>query len=593
MKNHKGLIKEGSIYIALFLLLCQIGCKKQEKLEEVPVTTLLQNQLVADLGTAEDYLDSISLYPENAKDYYYQSRMLFKKTEPLLSFLDIDNYTFLNQPNILKIEEEDKTDIKMINPSGYQVLEETLYDETATPEEVEKHAKLTAKRLALVADNISLDHLKEYHLLWMIRKSFVQVALTGITGFDSPVLENSLTEAQEVYQSLETYLSLLKSNFTNEELYQDWIAEIKATKEALQGEFNSFDRYYFIKEHTHAQLKLWNRTVKDWNVSFPFTLAIQNDATSLFGQDTFNKSFFAERQTGTSSPEKIALGKKLFYDTNLSTSKNISCATCHQPELAFTDGLKISKGLTRNSPTLLYAGLQQAFFYDKRAGSLEGQIMSVVANEQEFHTDLETLEKTVIRDDSYQEVYKKVYGDTKVSQHQLRNAIATYIRDLAPFNSKLDRNMRGEENSLSQREINGFNVFHGKGKCATCHFPPLYNGTVPPNYKETEMELIGVPKESDTVNAVISPDLGRYYVFETEERKHFFKTPTVRNSEKTAPYMHNGVYTTLEEVVTFYKKGGGAGIGIDQPYQTLPPDPLALTAKEEEDLILFMKTLTD
>ena len=107
------------------------------------------------------------------------------------------------------------------------------------------------------------------------------------------------------------------------------------------------------------------------------------------------------------------------------------------------------------------------------------------------------------------------------------------------------------------------------------------------------MELIGVPNKKDTINAQISTDLGRYYVFNTEERKHFFKTPTVRNIALTAPYMHNGVYNTLEEVVDFYNRGGGQGIGIDLPLQTLPTDPLELTKKEQEDLVLFLKTLTD
>jgi len=121
----------------------------------------------------------------------------------------------------------------------------------------------------------------------------------------------------------------------------------------------------------------------------------------------------------------------------------------------------------------------------------------------------------------------------------------------------------------------------------------VFNGTVPPDYKESEIELIGVPEKNDTINAMISSDLGRYEVYKTPERKHFFKTPTVRNVGLTGPYMHNGVYNTMEEVVDFYNRGGGFGIGIDQPYQTLPPDPLNLTKKEINDIIAFMKSLND
>ena len=146
---------------------------------------------------------------------------------------------------------------------------------------------------------------------------------------------------------------------------------------------------------------------------------------------------------------------------------------------------------------------------------------------------------------------------------------------------------------MTQEEIQGFNLFNGKAKCATCHFAPIFNGTLPPDFKETEMELIGTPQQNDTINAKISPDLGRYYVYKTEERKHFFKTPTVRNVALTAPYMHNGVYNNLEQVVDFYNKGGGGGLGFDLPHQTLPFDNLELTQEEQQALVAFMKTLND
>ncbi|WP_452599649.1 cytochrome-c peroxidase, partial [Pontimicrobium sp. MEBiC01747] len=163
---------------------------------------------------------------------------------------------------------------------------------------------------------------------------------------------------------------------------------------------------------------------------------------------------------------------------------------------------------------------------------------------------------------------------------------------LTTFNSKFDRNINGLENTLTAQEINGFNLFNGKAKCATCHFAPVFNGTVPPNFKESELEAIGVPNDTLTTSK-ISNDFGRYNLFKTEERKHFFKTPTVRNISKTVPYMHNGVYITLEQVMTFYNNGGGSGVGINLEYQTLPTDSLKLKTAEIQDIIAFMKTLED
>ena len=133
----------------------------------------------------------------------------------------------------------------------------------------------------------------------------------------------------------------------------------------------------------------------------------------------------------------------------------------------------------------------------------------------------------------------------------------------------------------------------GKAKCATCHFMPLFNGSIPPSYLETESEIIGVPLRSDTVNATLDPDIGKFRTFNRELHKNAFKIPTVRNAALTTPYMHNGVYQTLEEVIDFYNRGGGAGIGIDLTNQTLPPDPLLLSKREKEQIVYFIHALTD
>ena len=133
----------------------------------------------------------------------------------------------------------------------------------------------------------------------------------------------------------------------------------------------------------------------------------------------------------------------------------------------------------------------------------------------------------------------------------------------------------------------------GKGKCGTCHYLPLFNGLIPPEFNETESEVLGVPQTKDTINAKLDPDEGKYNFTRSVVHRHSFKTPTLRNIELTAPYMHNGVYNTLEEVLTFYNNGGGAGLHIAPEYQTLPADKLNLTKKEISDIISFMKTLTD
>jgi len=142
---------------------------------------------------------------------------------------------------------------------------------------------------------------------------------------------------------------------------------------------------------------------------------------------------------------------------------------------------------------------------------------------------------------------------------------------------------------MNVNEINGFNLFMGKAKCATCHFMPLFNGNFPPGYKQMESEIIGVPETR--ANLHIDPDLGRYDIIKIESFKHAFKIPTTRNTTLTAPYMHNGVFSTLDQVLEFYNRGGGAGSGIKIENQTLPVDSLNLTLKERDDIIAFMRSL--
>lgn len=171
------------------------------------------------------------------------------------------------------------------------------------------------------------------------------------------------------------------------------------------------------------------------------------------------------------------------------------------------------------------------------------------------------------------------------------NALASYERSLLSFDSRFDKYMRGQKSLLTASEKNGYNLFSGRAKCGICHFTPLFNGTVPPNFTNTESEVIGVPETLK--NQRIDPDLGRYTFYKFDVWKYAFKTPTLRNIALTAPYMHNGVYKTLEEVVDFYNKGGGNGLGFRLDNQTLPEDKLNLSETEKQDLVAFMKALTD
>jgi cytochrome c peroxidase len=251
-----------------------------------------------------------------------------------------------------------------------------------------------------------------------------------------------------------------------------------------------------------------------------------------------------------------------------------------------------AKQLVRNVPTLLNAALQSNYFYDMRALTLEDQVRDVISNPQEMDGTMEAVIKYVAADQSYRSLFAKAFPATVekgIGPDEVTNALASYIRSLTKLSSRFDEYMRGNENALSAQELKGFNLFMGKAKCATCHFIPLFNGVTPPKYIVSESEILCVPVS--LADSTLDPDPGYYGVIGVDAYKYAFKIPTIRNINKTAPYMHNGIYQTLDQVMEFYNKGGAAGLGIDLPNQTLSEENLQLTEKEKEDIIAFMNSL--
>jgi cytochrome c peroxidase len=328
---------------------------------------------------------------------------------------------------------------------------------------------------------------------------------------------------------------------------------------------------------------------------------VNNNAGSIFAADAFNVNFFTPGNAYAVTPARINLGKKLFSDSILSGYNNRSCASCHRPEKAFTDGLKTPFALDgeslllRNTPTLLNSALQSRQFSDSRTDILENQLDEVVHNEKEMSGSLKNSALRLKSSPVYTKLFGDAYADIKdpVTPFTIANAISSYIRSLVTLNSRFDQYMRGNKTALSVSEKNGFNLFAGKAKCATCHFIPLFNGLVPPVFTETESEILGVPATKNKNPAVLDADPGKFNFTKSVIHKYAFKTPTLRNIELTAPYMHNGVYTTLEEVMDFYNNGGGKGLKIAPPNQSLPFDRLQLSKREIADVIQFMKSLTD
>jgi cytochrome c peroxidase len=339
--------------------------------------------------------------------------------------------------------------------------------------------------------------------------------------------------------------------------------------------------------------------------------AVSAQARGLFDPAFLDRGFFAldydGRHREPASRAAAELGRKLFFDPLLSGDNRRACASCHKPEFAYAETLAKSAGFRtgegtdasageRNAPSLAYAAYQRAQFWDLRESQLEDQIGHVVSGHREFNTTFAAIQAKLRAAPAYAQAFGRAFpgpGGDPVTDATVASALAQYVRTLAGWNSPFDRYARGERDTLDPAAKRGFNLFMGKAGCGTCHFPPAFNGTVPPLYRETEAEVLGVPAADDTLHPALDPDPGRYRVRPAGLWRGAFKTPTVRNAAVTAPYMHNGRFRDLEGVVAFYDAGGGQGLGLHVPNQTLPADSLRLSAVEIADLIAFMKSLGD
>ncbi|MDO9287665.1 MAG: cytochrome c peroxidase, partial [Thermodesulfovibrionales bacterium] len=262
------------------------------------------------------------------------------------------------------------------------------------------------------------------------------------------------------------------------------------------------------------------------------------------------------------TPEKIELGKKLFFDRRLSGDSTMSCATCHMPELAFTDGQDISLSYPttknwRNSPTLINVAFQKYLFHDGRATTLEDQALFPLMSAFEMNKNLDYVEEQIRVVPEYVEAFKKVFGG-EVTRERIAMAIAAFERTLISLNSPLDKYLKGDKNAMSEDALKGMEIFKGKGKCTKCHHGvnladnKFYALNVPEN-----PDLLDEPRVTATMRFVakvyhykdyrnLKEDPGRYLITKNKKDWKAFRTPTVREIAKTGPYMHNGIFATLD-----------------------------------------------
>jgi cytochrome c peroxidase len=282
--------------------------------------------------------------------------------------------------------------------------------------------------------------------------------------------------------------------------------------------------------------------------------------------------------------DQAALGRLLFYDPVLSADDDRSCASCHHPDMGFSDGRALAEGahgedLRRNAPSLWNVAYATSLFWDGRAKSLEEQMLVPLTHSDEMGADVAEMVVQLEAIAEYTEMFNTAFSDG-VTVDNVAAAIAAFERTLVSHNSPFDRFAAGDFNALTPAQRRGFDVFRSaQTRCFECHSWPTFTNNT--------FNVLGVPDTNPD-----NPDLGQVEIVNAADATRAFRTPGLRNVALSAPYMHNGVFTTLEEVVDFYAKGAGPAFGVD-----VEPDEFirgfTLSDQQTSDLVTFLYALTD
>ena len=537
---------------------------------------------------------------------FLRTRGAYKQIEAIVEYY-FDFYAVKLNGGPIPFFEEDEPDTPENEANGMQVIEGLIFPNFKLENKVELKTQIDEMvRLAIELPTINESfEFNDANIFDALTEEVYRITALGITGFDSQTALNALPEIAASLNGIKGFLSFYKTKF-DEKLPGKYRQLIRTITNAVlytkqHSQFNTFDRLKFITTYLNPISKIIGEYKTVYNLpdnpSPMYYSAIKKNNT-LFQQGAFSPYRFLDDFTTT--PKKIEFGRQLFFEKRLSSNNQQSCGSCHQPKKAFTDGLKTSAALDghsplkRNAPTIWNAALQRNLFADSRSRSLEDQVLQVLNNSQEMHGSAKKVADKILQIELYKQLYQDAYPGNagKDTVTNICNAIASYERTLITLNSRFDKQMNGKL-VLNKSEINGFNLFMGKAKCGTCHFMPLFSGAKPPRYYYIESEVIGVPAGVDKLKSKLDNDSGRYLITQSKIHLFSFKTPTLRNVALTAPYMHNGVFKTLEEVVDFYNNGGGKGLKIAPENQSLAFDKLNLTVKEKKDIITFMRSLTD
>jgi cytochrome c peroxidase len=458
-------------------------------------------------------------------------------------------------------------------------------------------------------DTITRELSSYHHFMLSNRLHLLNLAAIYTTGFDCPDTSEIIPELRAMMHDTYDIYELYNRSFPNTALnaaYMRLYDSAIAFAEHQPDNYTSFNHFAFIRDFVNPLYRMNAGMVREYNVVSHnlVDFALNKNADDIFSKELYRgqnaKGIFLRVRDSATLASIAELGRLLFYDPILSGNNQRSCASCHKPTQAFADtlmaaSLRFDRGgrLARNTPSLINAEFNHLLMTDGKHFSLQHQATGVITNAPEMGgTEAEILRK-IQSCRTYKNGFNALLEYTpqtpELSMEHIASAITFYYCSFSKGRTPFDDAVL-ESKELDSQAIAGFNLFMGRAQCATCHFVPQFNGVKPP-YAGSEFEVLGVP--ADTGFKRLSADSGRACINPAAEMLHAFRTGTVRNAMRTAPYMHNGVFRSMDEVLEFYNRGGGAGRGMDVPNQTLSADPLGLSVAQKEQLKAFIRSLNE
>lgn len=538
-------------------------------------------------------------------------RAKLKTCDFWLRYLEPVAYKKINGP--LPVEWETEVFEKYEPPykregAGLTLAYQYLETENATADSLQKLIAASSQALAVYSADSIASQLNSYHHFFLCNRLYLlDLATIYTSGFDCPDTNEIIPELIGMMQSTMDMYSKYNIEFPSHILGSEYLSLYKKAIEFVKkqpGQYEAFNHFEFIRSYVNPLFRLNQQYISSYKVqsksSMDYTLS--DEAQSIFNKNLYRaqntKGIYNKITDKIILAEIDSIGKLLFFDPVLSGDNKRSCASCHKPDNFFSDTsaaaeLKFNSNapLSRNQPSLLNAVHNHLLLADGRFLTLQDQAKGVITNPEEMGGNEEETVKKVMSMPLYKEHFLKFskHCNEKISIKHIASAITYFYGRFSNYYSPFDEAMNNNQ-PLENDAIKGFNIFMGKAQCGTCHFAPQFNGIKPP-YINNEFEVIGVPE--DVSAKKLSSDEGRFTVHQAAETKNAFRTPTIRNAAQTKPYMHNGIYKTLEEVIDFYDAGGGAGKGIAAGNQTLAADSLHLTIEEKNQLIAFIHSLTE